>query len=388
MSRISRIGAVAALALVLPLLLIGTVIAEPARTDATRPDTLVLPGPSGPHAVGRNTLHLVDRHRHDPWAPGQPRELMVSMYFPAALAAGPTGTYMSAREADRMLRGMHREHQMSARTVSATRTTAHTRAAPAPGRHPLVVLSPGFTVNRATLSVLAEELASRGYVVALVDHAYESYGTEFPGGRLLTCLACDRVEAGGEASYRRVANGRARDVSFVLDRLTGPRPAWPFAAMIDPSRIGMAGHSIGGDSAARAMATDPRIRAGANLDGTFFAPVPPSGLDHRPFLLLGTESLHTPDGEDDSWPRAWQRLDGWKRWLTVSDAGHFSFTDLPVLAGQLGISDPGAPLPGDRSGEITRGYVAAFFDQHLRGIPQPLLARPTPANPEVTFHHP
>jgi hypothetical protein len=37
---------------------------------------------------------------------------------------------------------------------------------------------------------------------------------------------------------------------------------------------------------------------------------------------------------------------------------------------------------------ITRDYVAAFFDLHLRGTPQPLLDGPTPDNPEVGFQQP
>jgi hypothetical protein len=32
--------------------------------------------------------------------------------------------------------------------------------------------------------------------------------------------------------------------------------------------------------------------------------------------------------------------------------------------------------------------VNAFFDLHLRGIPQPLLDGPTAAHPEVVFHQP
>ena len=43
--------------------------------------------------------------------------------------------------------------------------------------------------------------------------------------------------------------GRAADVSFVLGELTGAHPAWPGGALIDPSRMAMAGHSIGGAAA-------------------------------------------------------------------------------------------------------------------------------------------
>ncbi|MEU9093183.1 hypothetical protein [Streptomyces sp. NPDC048428] len=42
-------------------------------------------------------------------------------------------------------------------------------AAPAPGRFPLVLLSPGFSMPRSTLTSIAEELARRGHVVASVE---------------------------------------------------------------------------------------------------------------------------------------------------------------------------------------------------------------------------
>ncbi len=52
-----------------------------------------------------------------------------------------------------------------------------------------MVLSPGFTNSRSTLTALAEDLASHGYVVAGIDHTYESFATAFPDGRVTTCLA-------------------------------------------------------------------------------------------------------------------------------------------------------------------------------------------------------
>lgn len=36
------------------------------------------------------------------------------------------------------------------------------------------------------------------------------------------------------------------------------------------------------------------------------------------------------------------------------------------LTGQLGLSDPTAPLSGERGWYIIRDYAAAFFDLHLR----------------------
>ncbi|MFI6977180.1 alpha/beta hydrolase family protein [Embleya sp. NPDC050154] len=350
-----------------------------------------LPRPTGPHAVGRETLHLVDRSRRDPWVPeAEARELMVGMFHPARPGTGTPARYATLEEArllvaDRGLGGV-----LPAETLSATGIDVAVDARPARGRFPLVVLSPGFGVSAYTLTGLAEELASRGYVVAAVDHAYESVGTAFPGGRMLTCVACEKART--EADLAAVTAGRAKDVSFVLDRLTGSRPAWRYAALIDRSRIGMVGHSIGGASAAAAMAVDPRIRAGLNIDGAFHSAVPEEGLHGGPFLMLGTDDdTHRPGGTDRSWDEAWSRLDGWKRWLTVAGANHYTFTDFPVFLDELG--PPGTPSPpttltGRRGLDLTRVYVGAFFELHLKCVPQPRLTGPTSADPEVRFHNP
>jgi dienelactone hydrolase len=332
--------------------------------------------------VGRSTVHLVDSERPDPWVPAAgPRQLMVSMYYPARPGTeGPTAPYMTTEEARLLIQLRAPDVTVPPEVISGVRTWAHPDARPAHGRFPLVVLSPGFTLPRATLTGLAEDLASRGYVVALVDHPYENAGTTLPDGRTLPCAICAEPPQGGMAA---IAQSRAEDVSFVLDRLTGRHPAWRYARVIDAKRIGMAGHSIGGNAAATTMAGDARVRAGANMDGTFFAPVPDDGLDGRPFLMFGTKNRHT----DEKWVQGWPRLDGWKRWLTVAGADHGSFTDVPLLADLAGIPDT-APLPYERSQVLTRGYVAAFFDLHLKGVPQPPLDGPSPANPEVSVRLP
>ncbi|MEU1365801.1 alpha/beta hydrolase [Streptomyces sp. NPDC005803] len=371
-------------------------VSAPLPTPAASAVALELPRPTGPYAVGADVLHLTDHSRTDPWVPGAgDRELMVSVHYPARPGGGSgPASYMSTEEARLMLAERGLDGIVPATVVSSTSTHARADARAAHGRFPLVLLSPGFGTPRATLTSLAEDLASRGYVVASVDHAYESTGTAFPGGRVLTCAACDVAEAApDEAAERKVlktvSTGRADDLSFVLDRLTGPRPAWKKSHMIDRRRVAAVGHSIGGSAAASAMLADPRVDAGVNMDGTFFDPIPRSGLGGRPFLMLGTDSFHHPTGGDESWDEGWQRLDGWKRWLTVQGSGHFTFTDIPGLGEQLGLPvDPEAPLSGDRSARITRDYVAAFLDLHLRGREQPLLDGPSPANPEVVVQHP
>ena len=356
--------------------------------------TPYLPEPTGPCPAGTTSLYLKDVSRPDPWAAGvNARELMVSLWYPATPSDGRRARYMTAAESGLLLasRGLTSVPQDALSTV---RTNAVSDATPA-GRQrslPLVVLSPGFTMPRSTLTALAEDLASHGYVVAGVDHTYESDATAFPDGRVTTGLAREAPRSGrGE----KVVAGRAADVSFVLGELTGAHPAWPGAALIDPSRMAMAGHSVGGAAAISAMLADSRIRAGIDMDGSTHAQIPDGGLS-RPFLFLGKQSNYTPGSGGDipgkpgpviTWERDWKLLTGWKRWLVVAGAIHASFTDLGLLADQIGI-DAGAGLTGARSLDITRAYVRAFFDQHLRSKPQALLDQPSPRYPEVTFCSP
>ncbi len=352
-------------------------------------NTPFLPEPTGPCPVGTTSLYLKDVSRPDPWVSGvSARELMVSLWYPATSSDGRRAQYMTPAESGLQLtsRGITGVPQDALSTVQVN---AVSNAIPA-GRQralPLVVLSPGFTNSHSVLTALAEDLASHGYVVAGIDHTYESIATAFPDGRVTTCLARETRHR-GPGFWEKVVAGRAADVSFVLSELTGAHPAWPGAGLIDPSRIAMAGHSIGGAAAIAAMLADSRIRAGIDMDGATAAPIPDEGLS-RPFLFLGKQSNYTPGsgGAVTTWEHDWELLTGWKRWLVVAGAVHASFTDLALLADQIGI-DIGAALPGARSLDITRAYVRAFVDEHLRNEPQSLLDRPSRRYPEVTFCSP
>ncbi|MEV5555641.1 alpha/beta hydrolase [Nonomuraea wenchangensis] len=365
--------------------LAATTLAQATPASASRTATPHLPRPTGSQPVGTISLHLKDTSRPDPWVPAvKYRELMVSLWYPARSPGRERAQYMTAKESELLLKdgGIT---GIPSDTLSRTRTNAFTDARPAGRKHslPLVVLSPGHSKPRSELTGLAEELASRGYVVAAIDHTYENVATTFPDGRVTTCVTCEIAKERGW--WVKLEKSRAADVSFVLDQLTGKHPKWKSARLIDTSKIAMAGHSAGGASTVTAMLQDSRLRAGIDLDGTVESEVPASGLS-RPFLLLGKPATYTPGkGEAAaSWERVWTGLNGWKRWLLMTGAVHLSFTDLGVLADQIGL-EVGADIAGVRATDITRRYVTAFFDQHLRDKPQSLLDQPSARYPEITF---
>ncbi|GAB1819061.1 alpha/beta hydrolase family protein [Herbidospora sp. RD11066] len=338
----------------------------PPRADAPQaspPGPVILPAPTGPHAVGTTALHLTDTSRPDPWDPDVgARELKVTLWYPTEQRDGESAPYMTIEEAELLLRDSGLSTAPAA-TLSGTRTHAIADAQPSGRDLPLVVLSPGFTKPMSTLTSLAEDIASRGYVVAGIDHTYESYATTLSDGRVAECLACDSNTDPGFGMG--LVQGRAADVSVVLDRLTAT------LKLIDFDRIAMVGQSIGGAAALATMVADPRVRAGVDMDGTAYARIPKGGLS-RPVLFLGAKE-HVPGGLDPSWDRDWTLLTGWKRWLVVPDAEHQTFTDVPLLAEVLGLEPLPGMLPAERGAELTRTYVAAFLDLHLKSRPQSIL---------------
>ncbi|WP_433423432.1 alpha/beta hydrolase family protein [Microtetraspora malaysiensis] len=346
--------------------------------SATPTGPATLPAPTGAHPVGTTALHMKDTSRPDPWnLDVDARELKVTLWYPTKQRDGQKAPYMSPEESELVLRGWG-IGGVPDDTLSKTRTNAVKDAKPSGRKLPLVVLSPGFTRPMSTLTSLAEDLASRGYVVAGIDHTYESYATTLADGQVAECLACDSDTDPGFGTG--VVTGRAADVSFVLDQLT---TKWDGAGLIDRSKIAMAGQSIGGAGAMAAMIKDSRLRAGIDMDGTTYARIPKNGFS-RPFMFLGS-AQHVPGGAAPTWDRDWKLLTGWKRWIVLTGAEHQSFTDGPLLAEALGIKPAYGVLPAARAAELTRTYVAAFLDQHLKSKRQPLLDKPSSRYPEVEF---
>ncbi|MFG2909772.1 alpha/beta hydrolase family protein [Kitasatospora sp. NPDC048286] len=339
-----------------------------------------VPAPTTRRPIGATSVHLVDTGRPDPWRPDTAtRELMATLWYPAQSARGEQLPYLSPELSTA---------RYGTPDLAAVRTGVKARTVPAPGRHPLVVLSPGFGYDRSSLTALAEDLAARGYAVAALDHTYET-AVQFPDGRIEACLICDKVD---DRLAAEVIRSRAKDIGFLIDRLTAPGPGLVRGLRIDRDRIGAAGHSIGGASAVEAMRQDGRIRAAANLDGDFFVPLPADGLS-RPVLLLGAQR-HAGQSPTANWDEAWRHLTGWKRWLDLPEAGHLSFCDVHWLVDALGIREQLPPeglaeqygsIKGDRALAATRAYLGAFFDRHLLDRPGRLLDGPSAAYPEVRF---
>ncbi len=392
-ARGARIPMAAALALAL------TAAPGSAAADAPESPGPALPAPTGGLPVGRADLHLVDTGREDLWV-GGPRELMVTLWYPARTDAGRPAPYITEAEARAWVAAMPDVPEEYAEVLHGVRTHSRVDAAPARpegGGYPLVLVSPGSGHNAVLYSSLAEDLASHGFVVAGIDHAHEAYPVEFPDGRIPP-----RQEYGDDP-WPAGAVQRGGDVSFLLDRLTGAdgaAPAWRWSEVLDPSRIGMAGHSWGGAATAEALRVEDRVDAGLGYDGPYYRPALDAGTD-KPLALLQRDGGFPGDSGWAEWnagyEEMWPRLTGWRQWIRVTGGGHSNSLDEGLLTEQLGMrdsypADPWRRLYGDLDTahglDLTRSYTLAFFDHHLRGAGPGLLEDPAAVHPELVVVDP
>ncbi|WP_199740131.1 alpha/beta hydrolase [Saccharopolyspora rhizosphaerae] len=358
----------------LTALALGTGLAMFATTATAAPTTptLELPQPTGPLPIGHRQQHLVDHDRPDPWAPEQPRELMITLWYPTAQPTGEPAQYLTPAESREVLAHLEGVPEVPDDILSTVGTHAHTGAPLLAPRLPLVVLSPGFSHPRAALTGLGEDLASRGYAVALLSHNHESFATEFPDGHLTPCLACDPFDG------QKVVRGRVADIRFLLDEL----PPHHTAA----ARAHRRGRPL--DRRRQRRAHPARRPAHARRDQPRRHLLPRARPRPRHTLPARRRTPAPARWHRRVLGRTWSHLTDWRRWLTISGTSHSSFTDFSILSEQFGVGLPDEPLDGHRTATISREYVAAFLDEHRRGIPQPLLRGPSAHHPEVGFEDP
>ena len=341
----------------------GVWAAEPAPPDppVAIEASPVLPAPTGRATVGTDRVELVDRARGG-------RRLMVTRWYPAA---GPSLDRPLAQYASPALAAaiapLYADDDNAVAAALALPTVvvnARSGARPRGGRLPAVLLSPGGGAPRVLYQSIAEDLASRGYLVVAVDHTGEA-PVEFTDGRIVT------------TSDMQGSRIRVRDLRLVLRRLNtmGPGPR------ADRRRIAAIGHSLGGSSAAALMLDEPTIRAGVDMDGLIEPPASQRGVG-RAFLVMAASSgglLKRADVRGllsrSRGPRLALQFDGFD---------HFSFTDAPVVAP---LASGVGRRPSARDIAVQRAYLGAFLDRYVRGIRSRLLDGPSARWPQVSFRY-
>jgi hypothetical protein len=155
-----------------------------------------IPVPPGSFGIGRVGCDWTDPSRPDHYSsvPNAHRELMVYMWYPtSAKSADTKGPYLpGARGMDALpeVRGVMRQefgNLWSAMVSGAIFSHAREGAPVANGSRlfPLIVFSHGLGSAGFNYTCLIEDLVSRGYVVASIEHTYTALAVWFPDGRVV-----------------------------------------------------------------------------------------------------------------------------------------------------------------------------------------------------------
>ena len=166
--------------------------AQPVYFSVPGPDAPEL-AKRGPFSVGVRTLELLHRDQVDILkfdkatgkAPLYDRPLNVEVWYPAAIPAGreEKTTYVSAMFGTQNAGG---SFDIAGKALRD--------APPVSGqKFPLVVVSHGYPGSRTFMSYLTENLASKGYVVAAIDHTDSVFGEVRPFPSTLLNRSADQL---------------------------------------------------------------------------------------------------------------------------------------------------------------------------------------------------
>ncbi len=283
-----------------------------------------------PFAVGHMSETLVDSSRPTPAGDGRPekadRTIETSIYYPAS--GDPDGGVIEG-------------------------------AAPAEAGEPfpLVILAHGLGGYEEYLTPLAEEWVAAGYVVALPHFPLTYAGTQ------------------GGVDGADVQN-QPGDVSFVIDEVLAASEDTDGAlgGLVDPSMIGLAGHSNGGITVLGAVANsccrDKRISTAIVLsgtpspyaDGTYdFTDVPPTMFVHGVNDQLVSYNQTVETFNEAATPKAL---------LTLEEANHGDWL-----------------APTNEAFPIAAQATIDFLDGYLRGDPSAVDRLADDQSPPIATMH-
>jgi predicted dienelactone hydrolase len=192
------------------------------RIDIIRPDAPELAA-HGDLPIGVRTVEVTNADQIDvanTTANGEPprydRTLTLEIWYPAVEGTGNEGTY------ETVLRDGETEVTLTGRGVRDAEPATEG------GPYPLVIISHGYPGNRFLMSHLAENLATKGYVVASIDHLESTYSDQGAFGSTLVNRSLDQI--------------------FVLDeieRMNGEDGDF-LSGLVDTENTGLIGYSMGG----------------------------------------------------------------------------------------------------------------------------------------------
>ncbi len=268
---------------------------------------------TGTYAVGTERFTVTDESREEVLGPKcGPRKLEVRLYYPVSkeMTEGKTRMELSQER----VKALKKAYMVKEIPEGLVRPECYVDVPQVEGKFPLVIYNHGYGSGCVEANVLlCCELASNGYIVVSVGHAYEAVICEFEEGTVALYDKDIKIQNGGlksffvqmklvrmdaeqEEVYACFDELQKKYMGFLLGRLT----EWgkdtlcvidtlkkSYADRIDFTKgIGATGHSFGGNVAYWLCQYSEEITCGANIDGGVFGDYTGMVMK-KPFLQIG-----------------------------------------------------------------------------------------------------
>lgn len=389
-----------------------------------------LPTPTGQFAVGTTEFHLIDENRLETYTknPDDKRQLMVRAWYPAEpKASDKTTPYwrQAMVRSKELTKGVGMPSFLFSHLGQvSTHSFWDSPIANQETSYPVLIFSHGFAQGWASQNThLMESLASHGYIIFGIDHAYVGMGSIFPDGKVASFSKETFKAMSQQPSKELIARFKeiemtddwhkqikllsamnndffadaipkmsealqiwTADQRFVLsqiDMLQRGEKLIPsvnqveFKGRLDTDNLGFFGMSFGGSTSLENCVKDIRCKAGVNMDGFMPEQVNLAGLN-RPFMFMNSEhnlffNAMYEVANDDVYS------------VSINGATHLNYLDFSIMSPMYQMMGILGPIDGVKMLTITDDYVRSFFDHYLKNKESPLLDNKNNKYPEVIF---
>ncbi len=386
---VRKVALKVALALLVGVVLVGSTLTLGVATGVLG---VHFPALTGRFSVGRVNVDLVDVSRAETFGnnPSAHRAIVVTIYYPATPPANASpAPYLEGKMADALTSRLH----LPGFAAALVHSHAYNRPPAAAGVFPVVEFLPGIGTSPSEYTSTVEDLASHGYVVAMIYPTYSVPATVFSNGRVAPLseagFRSENEPAGTSAAQTDhdrnvIAAVWVADARFTLDQLAQMnRTDALLRGHLDLEHVGIFGHSFGGATAAEVLRIDPRFKAGINMDGTAFTITNGHQID-RPLLWMASDysqvtnsQLHqigmsraefdTKIRQKEAERDAFLRTVPQATLITLPGSTHSTYITDDALIGAVvpGLADPLATIDGTHALKIITADVATFFGHTL-----------------------
>lgn len=383
---------------------IGLLLISGSAFYAIMMPVMELPAPSGEYIIGSTNFTLTDESRGEIQTddPKDKRELFVEVWYPANLEevekipdVKPLWQELYTGEMDRVSFFMNYLKGIDTHSYPDIPPDSDN------GPFPVILFNHGLQMFTSQSTLLMEHLASHGYIIVSIAHPYESLrvnltnaGTVLPEfimsmEKFKEAMAwiektsspilaakdsmenIQNKEERAKIMLRAIENSEmnivisewGKDNHFILDQLlSSGGDKFTFQNIMDSSRIGIMGMSIGGATATEVSKADDRIKAGINVDGLQY------GIRNNEDLEVPFMMIYSKDGMGTNEFLIQNSKDDFHEYTFVN-ARHADFTDMTIIWPIMRIYGQLGDIRGERMTILTNKVILNFWDSYLKNQP-------------------